>query len=239
MSEAALLDLLANIGLRDHGENPHDRFPASSPAYEPSHLAIVHLRSNGPWSLNIIHAHYECKGSTPDSRIKMVDDVLQWKTSSGSWSFNHPKAPHQPCKNKAGQPAEYLNFRPFEFGSPHDIYFFFEHGADTIQFDGGMLIKITDGQGGGRPLAENESFYGAADVTGSFQNLGGKGTVILMENHFTKGKGKAKKLIDSSAGYLQYKLNLVYGINPLASDPSDMIKMIIDPDTGNGSGTDP
>lgn len=241
MTSQILIDILSKIGLKDHGENPHDRFPAHSPTYAPQHMAIVHLKSTGPWNLSVIHAHFNCAGKDAQARLDMASDILKWKLSdNANWNFTAPGAPYQPAKNEYGFPAEYLHFRPFEFGSPHDICFFFEHSG-TMRFDPSMLVKLTDAQGNATKMSENEAFFGARDVTLDMPSneVKKQGTVLLLENHFTVGKIVNKREIKASDKRLQYKLNLVYGVDPDATDPSQVISMIIDPDTGNGMGTEP
>lgn len=210
----------------NHGDNPNA--PASGGNYDPQYVAVVHLRSDG-WNVSAIHAHFAATGLDAAARVDLASRLMLGKLQDGAQSFVYKGAPELPYVMKDGQYAQYLNFEKFPFGSQQDIYFFFEHAPGDLSFPQGDIATISRQFRNGKSADANHAFYATRDVTSQLPpELSALGSMVLMENHFTK-KGNVK--IDKKTESFTYKICLNY-------ISGSGIPMVIDPD-GNNNDNDP
>lgn len=216
------------LGRAKKGDLPSAPGPSG---YAPEHFAIVHLRSEKPWNLRTIHAHFKYPtGLTETGRVQHATDILAEKLTKGVWSFTDTS--YQPELDELGQTAEYEYFRRFRFGSQHDIFVFFEHSQGDLRLREPFVI-ITDDLLGAGSREDNYSFYDTKDISMDSNNeVAIRGSIFLIRNHFKKKVGGNHTPINNNSDKFIYKLNLVY-------TAAGGIEMIIDPDTGNGMGSQP
>jgi hypothetical protein len=248
---------IAARGLDNHGDNPNEPpIPQTSPiAFSPQFMVIIHIWSDGPWSISSNHAHFSYAEQDPIRRTEHARDIMLHKLNGPKGRFRDPRNHAQyPVHNRKPptdpQPdlVDELDFSTFQFGSQHDIYVFYEHGLKEISFDdkNNRYLTFSKFFKDGTTANRNHAFFNAKHITDAavLGGLNGKGSLIRLENHMTykepmdplatePAKGAQYERIPKGAQYHhRYKMNLIY----LAQ--SGMV-MMIDPDTGNGVGYDP
>jgi hypothetical protein len=241
-------------GLDNHGDNPNEP-PASPIAFTPQFMAIIHIKSDGPWSISSNHAHFSYAEQDTTRRTEHARDILLQKLSGPNGRFrdprNHARFPvhnRKPPTDPQPDLADELDFSTFQFGSQHDIYVFYEHGPNEISFDdkNNRYLTFSKFFKDGTAANRNHAFFNAERITEPqvLGELKGKGSLIRLENHMTyklpidplatePAQGEQYKEIPiGTQNHHRYKMNLIYITR------SGLV-MMIDPDTGNGVGYDP
>ena len=250
-----IVNIFKELGLDNFGDDPHLPPPVKSPAFSPKYSIIVHITSKGAWDLKINHAHFSNTKTTIDERDFLAAQIIANKISN-----KHPRFRDQaesgdfkplPKNGSKNELADYLNFYLFGCSNQHDIYVFFDH-INKLQFVNNpkyqALFVFGKTRKDGSVLSRNSSFYNASvidlsSIQKSHPELSGNlnGTLLRIENHFTKRKNPLDEKSDNiTIPYnetIYYKLNIPYIVN--ASSGFEGNVMIIDPDTGNGTGYDP
>lgn len=252
---------IAARGLDNHGDNPNAApVPQDSPiAFRPEFMTIIHIRSDGPWSVSSNHAHYshnvQNTAGNPNLRTIHARNILLHKLVDPVGRFrdqrNHSRFPvYDRNRPTAPQPdlADELDFNLFQFGSQHDIYVFFEHQRDAISFDdrNNRYVTFSKFFKDGTPAHRNHAFFNAQRIQ-DVPTLGGlesRGSLIRFENHMTykvpinptasqpTQGAQYRDIPTGQQNWHRYKMNLIYVTR------SGLV-MMIDPDTGNGVGYDP
>lgn len=244
----SILSFQAGHQRETHGDQTHKDPPAQAlrdVPFNPQYMAIAHLTSEGAWQIASNHAHFSCRLTRKSERINRAGDIIRNKLINRYERFKDEKSNSDfipISKIFDGQTVvfDFLEFVPFNFGSQHDIYFFFEHSPGVILFDplNENLITVSKYRSNGQNGDENKSFYNSEAIPVQSNNGDFLGTMIRIENRFMVEKGlfiKKYKSISQNDGIINYKLNLIYTVNR----PGGLITMVIDPDTGNGSGLEP
>lgn len=254
-------EFIAARGLDNHGDNPNAP-PVNQPTpvpFAPRYMAVIHIKSDGPWSISANHAHFsftaQNTAADPNLRTKHARDILLNKLTKSHGRFRDERSDARFRVYERSTPppqgdrfADEVDFTRFQFGYQHDIYVFYEHLQGEIGFDDANSQYLTfskffkDGSAANR----NHAFFNAQRITDSsiLGGLNGKGSLIRLENHVTykdpndpreeqPTPGAQYQAIGMGSASLQrYKMNLIYITR------SGLV-MMIDPDTGNGVGYDP
>lgn len=217
-----------------YGDDPHDQPPKE---FKPAFISVLHIAANGLWSYDINYAHFEIQQNLNDAeRLEQAIIRLEKKISSprkssfGKISEQNLK-PYVKMKTDVGKQCDYLEMEPLEFNSENEIFIFIESGK--VGLDDKKLISFSNGLSDGSLAAENYSFYWARLVPqndlGSIKN---NGQMIRLRNYCLDAGGNSQ----IGKPELKHSLNIHFGA-PLKS--RGFVPMVIDPDTGNGSGNEP
>jgi hypothetical protein len=226
--------------------------PKVTTEFEPDFITIVHVDFAQAWRIDVNHASFRISNNTESGRLTQVLNTLMEKVRpiTGSKKRFAELKSHKPIPRKNGQ-LDKNNFDSFGFNSKHEIFFFFDN--DAIDFNDRALITFTplgsDGQGPPNSLYfdQNYSFFNARPVTKAEMNgyqLGGK--ILRVENHMTLRDGSDIDREDIAEAQ-KYSMNIhflmrsVTDAKPgqLNAKKRDFMAMVMDPDTGNGAGSEP
>lgn len=205
------------MGTSLHGSNPHGTAPNAGFAPNYILVAIIALE-NG--SIYIEHAHFDTKGLSEAERIKKAKDII-------AGVYQTPGHRETLAKLGSHKGQAFRDFKPFKFGSQHDIFFFIE--GDDMGIAPENLVSFSQIDSTGSKVSENHSFFGAIEIP---EMAGGR--LIRLSNYFLKSDGTP---IGEGDGEILYSMNIHFNIP--GSSKASMIPMIIDPDTGNGQGNEP
>jgi hypothetical protein len=227
------------------GDDPHGAMVGAMASFAPEFMGLVHLTSDGSWGISSNDAHFKFVQPSydKDARIKWACEIYANKIAKGLKRFSdEPRGSRFQVFDRtpdAPNPdfADELEFARFGFGSPHDVYMFFEHAPGEITVDGKnkRLIGFGDTLLSGKKADPNHAFDGAEEITDTalLGALAGKGTLIRFNNHCTVKDAKGyHKLPYGNIQSQTYKLDILY-------KTKSGIVMAIDPDTGNGMGNEP
>jgi hypothetical protein len=236
-----------------YGANPHHSEPYQNTPYNPHYIALLYLRLETNWSMVVNHAYYEVPaGDTPQhaqARLDRATEIFEKKLAESvsqhrDVQFGELQGAYQPTKHQT--PAlpyhpeplrEYDSgsLRDFKFLSQNEIFIFIHHPSVAIKLVPGDLIgfsaKWTTATATGASVltVPNDAFFNAAEVL----NPGPADTkLIRIRNYATNTDG-----LPIPAGTpLDYSMDIKFQIH---AGSAGWVTMIVDPDTGNGTGYEP
>jgi hypothetical protein len=227
-----------------YGEHPKNPRPTATDRpqvdFRPKYYAVVYLQFDNGARLTARHAYFPVVQGKPDNVVCGLGYLRSFDTSPD------PKPDCEPFTDAANRPkAVAENFDDFTFGSQQRLYVFVDN--TNVKFNGIMPVSFTPFGAfdepdvpGTEPKDPNLSFYNAK--LGDFGPYRG---VLTLDNYY-RGEGD-EDILDTppytySAEY-SINFNLVTCRNSVAqcdaSDPKQVIPLVIDPDTGNGKGSHP
>jgi hypothetical protein len=234
---------VATLAVDNFGDDPHAKSAPERVPFNPEFMSLVHLTSDGNWAISSNDAHFKFvqESYDPAARTKWASEIFVNKIKNGWQRFREAprgsrfevfdRTPAAPTPDY----ADALEFAKFGFGSPHDIYIFFEHGAGELSLDPARLIDFSRTLLTGKPANPNHAFADTELVTDRnlLGDLADLGSLIRLNNQCTlKDGGSYHRLPYGKVTSQEYKLNIYY-------KTKSGIAMAIDPDTGNGAGNEP
>lgn len=240
-------------GYNDHwGEDP--RCPPSyesgtAAAYNPRYISVVIIDLESGWKANVHHAsfplHPPSMGNTANYRLDLALDVISWVLKGSPRKLGHikfrdfRKLDHVPYKRLGGtykDKRHIPSFDDFAFANQNEIFIFLRN-AD-IELNKKRLIRFTQySENKPELMAKNYSFFNARSIEGdSLGSLKNSGKLIRVENHLTNPDSTP-----ITTHPLSYSMNIHFKmrIAPELGADERFVPMIIDPDTGNGTGNEP
>ena len=245
---AFLSSLLAGAARMDtYGRDPHDEAPpfkaepGTPEYYAPEYVALLYLHLGSGWDIQVNHACYAVPAGNDETarRIKAVavlgEKVLRNVEFGDSAMLHHNPYQHQ-LIDVGHQPSHDFDsraFTDFKFKSQNETFIFIHHPGMAITLAENALFAFKVTGSDGMPRNQNFSFYHARVVPQAEMGmLAGVGSLLRVENHQLKEDGKRLGLGESRA----YGLDILFGVD---GGDAGQITLIIDPDTGNGSGYEP
>jgi hypothetical protein len=218
-----------------YGDDPHDR-----PAYNftPKFISILHVTDDGPWGYDINHAHFEIDENTDEAgrlsaaitRLQKKILALPRKKRFGDITDQSLK-PYVKKRYNVGEVCDYTKLEKIEYNSQNELFIFIE--SKKIALENGKLISFSNGLSDGTKAEENHSFYWATLVPqaelGAIKN---KGQMIRLRNYCRAADGTEQ----TDKPELKHSLNIHFGATLKGGG---FVPMVIDPNTGNGSGNEP
>ena len=232
----------------DWGFNPAIDVPtgggANYPPFKPKYISLLYLGLKSDWSIVTNHASYPVAQNTTDAQ-RLTKAVAAFKNVVGGRKRfrDSPGGLYQ----RTNGDLDSVAFDTFRFKSQNEIFIFLDQvdlpgGANTrLLLDAkrvlsfGPRLQVKDAQGNHMPAQENFSFFNAAavDLQPYLADLGGRipGALMRVRNYMTNENGAAIVIADQG-----YAMNIHFSVPGPGGIP---IPMIIDPDTGNGTGNEP
>jgi hypothetical protein len=203
--------------------------------FTPDFITLVRISSKQAWDISSNHASFPVKGMSYDQRKSLAAEIFKHFKSGKIKSFadlHGTPDDHQIAQRKGGG-YDRNDFNEFQFGSPHEIYIWFDNKDVSLLHPTGMnphLISMSAKRADGTDTTKNKSFY--ADEYGPTP-AGLDGPIIVVRNRFLDADGNA---ITTGGQGLPYSMNIFFK----AKNKQGLeVTMILDPDTGNGVGFDP
>ena len=223
------------------GANPADNAPESHGTFNPLYICLLHIGFDPDWRLKINHASYRYRGEqTPTKRLEKALGIFTDKIL-GSYEFGdqsmqdlgHVSYIWQYPGHQPGRTRDSTGFADFKFRSPTEIFIFLE--SQTVYVGPKERLFACTKYGHSRPTTQmdkNYSFYGADIVPDAdLGQLQGSGRLIRVQNYAKLVNGDSTDTADQ-----YYALNIHLKV---PGGPAGLIPIIIDPDTGNGTGNEP
>ena len=211
--------------------------PQPTVAFSPRHIAIIHISAAKAWQLEINHAHFSVDPLLSDSaRLARAITLIDKKgakrfmetTIQSDIPYKRKRPPH------VDKDADYIDFQKLAFGSQHEVFIYFD--TIDISFKRGHLITFAPNTYKGAQAYENWSFFDANVVPyDEMGKLKDKGRMLRVRNYYTTDDGNP---INDKADEILYAMNIHFEMR-LNKTENLFVPMIIDPDTGNGSGNEP
>lgn len=218
--------------------------PESTPvAFNPGFITLVRVSSNGAWNLTANHASFVTSETDYDKRKALAGEIL--RHFKGIFPKGNKKIAR--LSELKGQTKDYgiamrndrtydrTDFVDFDFGHQHEIYVWFDSPAVTLAEKtatkgGPLLITMTHNRADGTPTAVNRSFYAEAFEPQKYKP---DGPIIVVRNYFRDENGDP---ITKPGLDLKYSMNIYFQLKNISGK---VMTLILDPDTGNGTGYDP
>jgi len=226
------------------GRDPHDIAPPGNWArYDPRYIAILYLKLGPKWDISVNHASYLVDVGE-DARLakalEVITEKLDLSRKRGSdVDFGDPAMlglkPYKRSRPASKRPFDSGTFKDFTFKSQNEIFIFLHHPGMNIRTSEKALIGLKSGYNdAGRMLDLNTCFFHARTVSAKdMPGLAASGTLIRLENYATDQNGELLKEGDEDRSY---SLDIMFQVN---SGSAGWITMVVDPDTGNGTGYQP
>jgi len=231
---------------RSYGDDPNEGFDPTLP-YTPRFMTLVRVSSKGAWDITTNHASFSVPASanppSPEQDAKNRFDLAcnifrKFKGGGALKRFGELAIPGIVKRSNGNDDA--VDFADFNFGWQHDIYIWFDSAEVALHRANGLdyLIEMTQFTADGAQTTFNKSFYAKNVSAGVPKDLGGR--MILVRNYLRDGSGKPLrdangKPIGNGDPY-PYSMNIFF---ELVRKNSKNLVVILDPDTGNGTGYDP
>lgn len=212
--------------------NPVDGTPYTK-AFRAPYICVIHINFSEPWKIWINYASFKMNGKYgDDDRLGKAKEVLRerFDTTTADRPARFSELRRHPTHNGSDK----LDFRRFGFKSKHELFFFFE--STDIELTDKMLVVFTrmSNLHPEIPNDENLSFINAEIVPEEeMEELHAKGRMFRMRNYMRDENGD----IDWTKGHSRdYSMNIHFKIK---AGTNAWVPMVIDPDTGNGTGHEP
>ncbi|MEA3060802.1 MAG: hypothetical protein QOJ94_583 [Sphingomonadales bacterium] len=198
-----------------HTDPDQRRYPRGTVAgdFMPRYVCLVYT-SFVPTGLVAKHAYF----SMPANLQAFATTEFSAVSSSGNWA----SAPIR----------QDVNFENFTFGSQQLIVFHVDPGGTPVRFDPANLVQFAEFSAQGAPRARNNSFLNA-----ELRSWPGK-EVLVLENWFVDDNGQPiappLEFLHTMNVHLLMRCALAG-----ADDRPHELPVILDPDTGNGTGNEP
>lgn len=240
-SKAAVAE---RTGINDnHGRDPEGlpTYPGPT-AYNPKYIAIAVIDFVQPWMMDVHHASFPLNPSTagdPDYRLDVALNALGWAVNGTGRKLGHLKDNQLnrpdliPYKRKNGPHKDrhhVASFDGFKFYSQNEIFIFLK-SPDIVL--GPRLVRVTQYSDQMVPMDLNYSLFNARSVSAT-GSLGNHGKLIRVENHVRDPNGGASGAPTNYSMNIHFKMK----VKPEGAE-QNYVPMIIDPDTGNGTGNEP
>lgn len=244
-------DILANDGNRglwiNHGDNPNLRGETKFPNTEFRYVTVTYVKLAAS-GLIVRTAYWKTEDSSgkpwPEGKVDKsvavflknrfpdkIDDVME--------------GVDKPLPGKGGKAPFYEHLDDFRFSKRSRIYVFLDNDGHLYFDDLWPLIfspysaqkrKTPCQESWGKPLDENKSFYNARRKA-----IPGipKDQLLYFENHLRDADGKSipENWPDNGVA-TNYSINFNIWMK-MVWNKGDPVAIVIDPDTGNGSGAPP
>lgn len=203
----------------DPNPNPPEGLgkPAKMPAFAPSYITVVILALT-PDGFYSNHAFFEFSGDS-NGRLQKAHEIV------ASVYAKNMRTGLDKVKGAIRPSMDFVK-GSFNFHGQNEIFFFIEGKSVSLLPD--RFISFTPYGSDGKEVAKNYAFFDAAEAKAP---AGVDGKMIRLANYFTD-ESQAKIKDDRT-----YSMNIHF-VLPSAGGTA-MIPMIIDPDTGNGQGSEP
>ena len=237
----ALLRALRNAD--PYGSDPHFAEPHNAP-YNPAYIALLYVRLEPNWSMVVNHACYAVPGGAGNApqnskarldkaRAVFLEKLNQSTTQHKDVQLFELQA-HLPCKHtKPYHPDplrdhDSVSLEDFKFASQNEIFIFIHHPSTAIQLVPDNLIGFSAKGTGVTVTLPNGAFFNAEEADPGIADA----KLIRMRNYATDGAGQPLQ----AGTTLEYAMDIKFQVN---AGGAGWVTMIIDPDTGNGSGYEP
>ena len=219
------------------GDDPNKGFPAGV-AYSPRYMTLVRVSSKKAWDISTNHASFYTPDDPTKRRELAVEIFKKFKGNNSLKRFSELSI----AGIVAREPGKYdaIDFDDFNFGWQHDIYIWFDSTDVALHKIGNdsHLIEMTAFRADGTPTHPNKSFY-ATDISSKISgDLGGQ--MILVRNYLRDDAGNPLRGPDGKPVgppfKFKYSMNIFFEL--IRKDSQNLV-VILDPDTGNGTGYDP
>lgn len=197
------------------------------------YVCVIHINFSKPWKIWINYASFPMEGKFgDDDRLEKVKKVLTERFDT--LSPNPPSRFSMLTQNPPYRGIDYQDFAHFGFKSQHELFFFFE--STDIELDADLLAVFTRRStvAPSRTNDPNHSFIHARPVLQ--QEMGpalfARGRMFRMRN-YVQFKGGGAILAHQEQ---KYSMNIHFKIR---AETNAWVPMVIDPETGNGTGHEP
>ena len=224
-------------GLDPNIPNMPNGLPAGLPSFSPNWITLVRVSSSKAWEFEINHASFASNGMNADARKDTAIAIFR-KTLNGHqrWRFSSPNLNPLPAsiyKRQTTYPGEIdvPSFDKLGANQPTEIFVWYDDPRAELYAD--YFISFTPFNSEGKPTKPNDSFF-AARVTQPLL----PGPLVRIRNYFCDYDDPTHKFTPRAPGSTErlYSLNLHVKV---PGSGGKTIPLIIDPDTGNGSGWEP
>lgn len=226
------------------GDPPNDGFPKPADApYTPKYMTLVRVSSQKKWDITTNHASFlvppTLADPVKDAKNRLDQACAIFAKFKGSLKRFSELMPGGIVERSPGK-YDAVDFNDFNFGWQHDIYIWFDSEDVLLHAVSGKdhLIEMTPFTAAGAGTTFNKSFYASNVSTQIPASLGGK--MILVRNYLRDENGKS--LRDGSGQPVDPTKNYPFSMNiffELIRKGGKNLVVILDPDTGNGTGYDP
>lgn len=212
-----------------YGDHPHDKNPAP---FNPAFVGVIDFRPAGGWKIAVNHAAFAVSTSaTPEERLAIAVKAVKGKGNGGGTRLRNLTNGLRPVPGKGGE----LDFVDFDnqchgFKSVNELFIYID-GKD-VELNPKALISFTPFSGNLEKRNPNHSFYNA-EIAQLPAGMAGK--MIRVRNYMTAAGGKPIGVGHETVSQI-YSMNFHFSV---PSKEGGRIPIVIDPDTGNGSGNEP
>ena len=218
----------------NYGDNPNIARAGDFPV---NYIGIIDIRARGGWKIAINHAAFPStdlggKPLSEDAKLEKAIRIIQAKGANGR--FRDLKGDLAPCPRSGGV----LDGDNFDgrlgFKSKNELFIFIE--GQGVELTQGALLSFTPLGSDLKPRDPNYSFYNASSVdpaTLAAAKLSGR--MIRVRNYMQDKNGKPIGSNHQTKSQ-RYSMNIHFTV---PGEGGTAIPMIIDPDTGNGQGSEP
>ena len=213
--------------------NPVPRPPIRLPAkpttcknanYAPTYIAILFIDFPGGGEISVNHASFSITTNTPEGRLNQALAIIRARTTASRFSRMTESTIYE--RRTGAQGTDRVTFADFGFKSQCELFIYFN--SPKVDLNQDWLISFTPYSAGGQPTQPNYS-YANAQAVAAIGTLTGK--LIRVENHLTDPYGC---LLDTDTANYSMNIHFVMKLTGGGTVP-----MVLDPDTGNGSGYEP
>ena len=229
-----------SLSTSSRGIDPHDlSHRPTNVAFVPSYVTIIVVGSAGAWRFGANHASFAIDNpadNTPSARLAQALRILK-KVVPGRRKLSdlQPGKPDAEAKlyRRTDGTFDRDDFLDLGFNSQHEVFVYYD-SADVI-LDNDQLISFGATLSDGSPAASNDSFF-VSRVADAALNGPLKGKLIRIENYNTifDGSSFTPRPNNDVSKAVKYALN--YHVTLPGRQP---LPIVIDPDTGNGMGSQP
>lgn len=234
-------EVIAATALKDYwGHDPHLPNPHSPPPpFKPDYIALLYLRLDPNWSVEVNHACYRLDAATtPDERRDKALAILEDKVNRGVTFGEQNLAAHPPYKHRfadiwkdSTRTLDSGSLEDFKFRSPNEIFILLHHEGIAVDVLDKRLLGFKTHGADNKIRQPNDTFYNARPVPTDELPAGlrTKASLIRVENYATD--------VDTTTPTtpLVYAMDINFQIKA----GNERVTMVVDPDTGNGTGNEP
>jgi hypothetical protein len=212
-------------------DNPTSNLPAL--AYKPAHIAILFIDFSQNWKLAINHASFGPDPALADDgkRLERALAALgERENLPGNLErrFANLKE-NPPYKRKSDNTTDRIDFSDFGFASQTELFIYFN--SREVILNQHNLISFTPRSQDGDPRDKNFSYL-AAKIVSDTGILPGR--LVRVRNYMLDDSQKPIGLGQATKRQL-YSMNIHFRLKSGGQN----IPLVIDPDTGNGTGHEP
>ena len=214
--------------------------PEGLPTFAPYFITLVRISSSQPWKISVNHASFGARDSAgkplnADARkakaIAIFNEIAPKDKPRERLSATKDKdiRPRQGGAYKGN--TDIVGFGEFGANQQTEIYIWID--APTAVIDKSYVISFSPLSGTGKNADPNDSFF----AKGLMESIQG-GPLIVVRNYFSTYNDDSKKFSSRNPGTkpATYAMNIHFSV---PGDGTEMIPIVIDPNTGNGGGLEP